>query len=397
MRALIAFDKFKDALTARQACDAAARALRRSHPDWLLDLCPLADGGDGFLDVLSLAAGGRNILFPVMGPRGGTVEAPVGMVPIRNIPSGALSLLGLAPELDPAGKSTVAVIEMAAASGLALLPPGLRDPWHATSYGTGQLIRAAAEMGADAILLGIGGSATHDLGLGALAALGLEFRTRDGRRLKPPLPAQWEELEAIEGEVFPSIPPIRIACDVANPLLGPNGAAAVYAPQKGLAPADFNRLEIATARAAVRLCTMEENPRFVSESFNWTELGPATPGAGAAGGIAFGLMVAAGARLVPGFALVSAWLDFDRRLAAADIVITGEGRFDESSSQGKGPGAIVGLARSLGKPVHVFAGQISGARQNEPGLHAITPPDMPLAEALPGTAANLAASIRSAL
>ena len=224
MRALIAFDKFKDALSARQACDAAARALRRAHPDWLLDLCPLADGGDGFLDVLVLAAGSRKIEFPVMGPRGGTVQAAVGMVPVGNIPSGALSLLGLEPKIDPAAKSTLAVVEMAAASGLALLPPELRDPWQATSYGTGQLIRAAAEMDASAVLLGVGGSATHDLGFGALAALGLEFRTADGRKLKPPLPFQWAELERIDGELFPSIPQIRIACDVSNPLLGPNGA-----------------------------------------------------------------------------------------------------------------------------------------------------------------------------
>jgi glycerate kinase len=397
MRALIAFDKFKDALSARQACDAAARALRRAHPDWLLDLCPLADGGDGFLDVLTLAAGGRKIEFPVMGPRGGTIQAPVGMVPVGNIPSGALSLLGLEPKLDPAAKSTIAVVEMAAASGLALLPPELRDPWQASSYGTGQLIRAAAEMGASAVLLGVGGSATNDLGFGALSALGLEFRTADGRKLKPPLPFQWAELERIEGELFASIPQIRIACDVSNPLLGPNGAAAVYGPQKGLAAADFNRMESATARAAARLCRMEANPRFISDASDWTKEGPATPGAGAAGGTAFGLMVAAGARLVPGFAIVSAWLDFERRLAAADLVITGEGRFDESSSQGKGPGAVVGLARRMGKPVHVFAGRISGAAEDGPGLHSISPPDMPLSEALPRTAANLAASIRGAL
>jgi glycerate kinase len=410
MRALIAFDKFKDALTARQACDAAARALRGLHPDWQLDLCPLADGGDGFLDVLTLAARGRKINFPVMGPRGGTIEAPVGLVPVGNIPAEALSLLGLAPgsaaagrgqagagREPPTGKSTVAVVEMAAASGLALLPPELRDPWKATSFGTGQLIRAAAEMGAEAVLLGVGGSATHDLGFGALAAMGLEFRTGDGSKLKPPLPAQWADLESIEGGVFPSIPPICIACDVSNPLLGPRGAAAVYAPQKGLAAADFDRLEAATARTAARLCSMEPSPRSVPGFFDWTERGPATPGAGAAGGLAFGLMVAAGARPVPGFAIVSAWLDFDRRLAAADLVITGEGRFDESSSDGKGPGAVVALGRKLGKPVHVFAGSISGTRAGEPGLHGITPPGMPLAEALSNAAANLAACIREAL
>ena len=277
MRALIAFDKFKDALSARQACDAAARALRRAHPDWLLDLCPLADGGDGFLDVLVLAAAARKIEFPVMGPRGGTVQAAVGMVPVGNIPSGALSLLGLEPKIDPAAKSTLAVVEMAAASGLALLPPELRDPWQATSYGTGQLIRAAAEMDASAVLLGVGGSATHDLGFGALAALGLEFRTADGRKLRPPLPFQWAELERIDGELFPSIPQIRIACDVSNPLLGPNGRRRLRAGE-GPGGCRFQPHGKRDRAGAARLCRMEANPRFISETFDSTEMGPRPPG-----------------------------------------------------------------------------------------------------------------------
>jgi glycerate kinase len=377
MRLLIAFDKFKDSLTALQACEIAARALRARHPDWELDLCPLADGGDGFVEILTWAAGGRCEYFPVTGPRGGQVEAPVGLVPAAKIPPAARALLGLgAPD------GTVAVVEMARASGLALLATADRDPWQATSYGTGQLIRLAAELGASLVLLGVGGSATHDLGLGALAALGLEFRTAAGRRLRLPVPALWPELARIEGEMFSALPPIRIACDVSNPLLGTHGAAAVFGRQKGLQPGDADRLEAESARVAAQLCAHSGQPAALA----------ATPGAGAAGGIAFGLMAAARARLLPGFALVAAWLDLEARIAAADAVVTGEGRFDESSLGGKGPGAIAARARALGKPVHVFAGQVQGTAGGA-ALHAITPEGVPLDQALRQAPAYLAAAI----
>jgi len=385
MRVLVAFDKFKDSLTACQACDLASRALRGRHPDWQFDLCPLADGGEGFAEILTRAVGGQITEFPVTGPRGGRVEAPVGMVAISRIPPAARARLGLE---NPAADSRVAVLEMAAASGLALLARPQRDPWQATSLGTGQLIRAAAEMGAAAVLLGIGGSATHDLGLGALSALGLEFRAADGRRLRPPVPANWPQLALIEGEVFSSIPPLRIACDVSNPLLGPRGAAAVYAPQKGLRAADFSRLESGTARVASQLCDFFGKERSLAE----------TPGAGAAGGLSFGLMVAAGAHILPGFELVTDWLDLDTRLAAADLLLTGEGRFDQSSLEGKGPGAVAAKALALGKPVHVFAGQVSEQRGARAGLslHAITPPGTALADALRACGANLTAAVQRA-
>jgi len=380
MRLLIAFDKFKDSLTALQACEIAARALRARHPDWELDLCPLADGGDGFVEILTRAAGGRRENFPVTGPRGGQVEAPIGLVPAANIPPAARALLGLrAPE------GTVAVVEMASASGLALLAPEDRDPWQATSYGTGQLIRLAAELHASLILLGVGGSATHDLGLGALAALGLEFRSADGRRLRLPVPALWPELARIEGGVFSALPPIRIACDVSNPLLGSNGAAAVFGRQKGLKPGDADRLEAESARVAAQLCAHSGQPVALA----------ATPGGGAAGGIAFGLMAAARARLLPGFALVTAWLDLEARIAAAAAVITGEGRFDESSLGGKGPGAIAARARALGKPVHIFAGQVQG-RVDGAFHHAITPDGIPLGQALREARSYLAAAVERA-
>jgi len=381
MRVLAAFDKFKDSLSARQACERAARALRSRHGDWDVDLCPLTDGGEGFAEILTQAAGGKLAKVRVSGPRGDPVEASLGLVSVAKIPPAARALLAL-----PEGAERVALADMASASGLALLAPGRRDPWQATSQGTGQLIRAAAERRAELVLLGVGGSATNDLGLGALSALGLEFRSAAGAKLLPPIPAVWPQLARIEGKLPSSLPPIRIACDVANPLLGPRGATAVFGPQKGLQPRDYDRLEAECARLAALLADACVASGALAE----------TPGAGAAGGIAFGLMTAARARLLSGSVLVGAWLDLEARLAAADLVLTGEGRFDASSLGGKGPGALALRAAQLGKPVHVFAGQVeAGPASAGLQLHAITPAGTPLPEALRAAGDNLAAAIRA--
>lgn len=384
MRVLVAFDKFRDSLPARDACDAAARALRANHPDWELDLCPLADGGEGFADILTGAAGGDFATVPVTGPRGGRVAAGLGLVPIRQVPAAALELLALPRAGSDSG--SLAILDMAAASGLALLAPRSRDPWQTSTIGTGQLIQAAAERGAGAVLLGVGGSATHDLGLGALSGLGLRFCTADGEDVPAPIPAHWREISRIDGRVAPGLSPIRIACDVANPLLGAQGAAEVYGPQKGLLARDAPRLDTESARMAGLLCDHCGRDHGLA----------GTPGAGAAGGLAFGLMVAAGAGLVPGFPLVVAWLDLAARLAAADVVLTGEGRFDGTSMRGKGPGALVAKAMGLGRPTHVFAGHADP----HPGwagalfVHSVTPPGTPLKQALRDTAANIAAEVR---
>lgn len=382
MRVLVAFDKFKDALSSPEACAIAGRALATVHPEWELDLCPLADGGEGFCDILTRSAGGTFETVRVTGPRGAFMDAPVGFAALEKIPTPARALLSLG--VRPMGSDRVAIIEMAAASGLALLAPDARDPWQTTSRGTGELIRFAAERGAAGIVLGVGGSATNDLGLGALAALGLEFRDSHGMLVDPPIPADWHRIARIAGTFGRALPPLRIACDVTNPLLGPRGAAAVYGPQKGLHPRDHARLDHAAARLALLLCHHFRQPDSLLE----------TPGAGAAGGISFGLMAAMGAQLLSGFDLVTAWLDLDRRLAAADLVLTGEGRFDDSSLAGKGPGAIVARALATGKRAHVFAGHVTlttppSALQG----HAISPPDLPLPDALARAGDNLARAI----
>jgi glycerate kinase len=382
MRVLAAFDKFKDSISASNACEVAAGAIASAGRGWSVDACPLADGGDGFADILTRAARGTVNRTAVTGPRGEEILAGYGIVPLARLPAGARALVGAA---GTAPGGSIAVVEMAAASGLALLAPWMRDPLRASSIGTGQLIRAAARAGARAILLGVGGSATHDLGFGALGALGIEFLTASGSRLESPVPADWPGIRTIDGSISEMVPPILIACDVDNPLLGPGGALAVYGPQKGLRPQDAEALEAQTARMAAMVCRHFGRPEGLASE----------RGAGAAGGIAFGLMAAAGARLLPGFDLVASWLELDARLAAADIVVTGEGRFDDSSLSGKGPGALVRRAIELGKPVHVFAGQVALSRP-VPGLftHSITPPGMALSEALSKAPALLEGAVR---
>ena len=378
MRVLVAFDKFKDALTAREAGEAAAGALRAKHPDWELDLCPLTDGGEGFCETLTFAARGRIERQVVSGPRGGSVNAPIGFVPAHELTPAVRTRLQLRAEHQ------LAVIEVAAASGLALLAPDQRDPWLTTSLGTGEQIMQAAQAGADAILIGAGGSATNDLGLGALSRLGYVCRNL-AADLSPAVPRDWPRVTHLDPSASGRLPRLFIACDVISPLLGPDGATATFGPQKGLKPDDILTFEALMSRMAAMLCDACGQPRLFASA----------PGAGAAGGIAFGLMVACDAKLVGGYDLVSVWLDLAARLAAADLVITGEGRFDATSLHGKGPGRIVTEARRLGKTVHVFAGSL-GVHANE-FTQAITPAGMPLDAALPRTAEHLAAAVARTL
>jgi glycerate kinase len=388
-RVLVAFDKFKGALGAEAACDAARRAILRLLPGASVDSAPLTDGGDGFCRILTRAAQGELHQRFATGPRFEGASAPavpvaIGSVELERVPPRARARLGLDAELA-AGVRRIAVIDMASVNGLALVPRERVDVWRSSSYGTGELILAAHALGAGAILLGVGGSASSDLGLGALAALGLRFCSEHGDDICPPLPVAWPRISRIAGGPPSGLPALRIACDVDNPVFGERGAAAVYGPQKGLTRAQRPRLEAQGRRLAALLC----------QHFGASSEALTRPGSGAAGGIAFGLSVAAGARLVPGWGLVEAWLGLDDRLRAADWVITGEGRFDASSWQGKGPGSVVAAARALGRRAVVFAGAVSGsARAFASGdprceLIAISEPAEPIARALPETERNL--------
>lgn len=381
MRALLAFDKFKGSLTAQTAGSVTARVLRGLHPDWSIELAPVTDGGEGFVSILTHAGKGELRDAMVSGPRGQMVAAQYGLVTWSAIPEAVRIPMGLRENLAP--ESRIAIIEMSQASGLSLLKLEDRNPWQTTTCGTGELIREAAKTGVAAVVLGVGGSATNDLGLGALAALGLRFHSSAGEEIAPTIPARWAGVEEISGSLPESLPPLYIACDVTNPLLGAQGAASIYGPQKGLRADELIHLEQKSERMAHLLCSHFDASAELAH----------TPGAGAAGGIAFGLMVGAKARLVPGFALVSAWLDLENKIRRADVVITGEGCFDASSSQGKGPGAVVDLALGHGKPVFVFAGKITASLRNNVELHAITDADVPLEQAMADGARNLESAV----
>ena len=368
MKILAAFDKFKDAMPADRACDAAlSGALEALGEPLTLSHAPLTDGGEGFCPILTQAASGYMEHHKVSGPLGEEVDSPLGWVNLERIPESARKMLG-----SKNGK--LAIIEMASVAGLEQVPKAQRHPKHCTTRGVGELIRIAVAEGADAILLGIGGSATSDLGLGALEALGLHF-CPNGQVT----PEQWSVIDQIKGSIEFTIPPIYIACDVDNPLLGTKGAAAVYGPQKGLEPNEIEAFDDASARVAKLLCKF----------FNQSESTLSAAGSGAAGGIGFGLNVALGAKYVIGFELVTAWLDLNGKIREADLVLTGEGKFDSSSLAGKGPYALLAAAYSNDTSAILLAGlaeeeAAQTVRERFPGtaIYSITPESTPLVQAL---------------
>jgi glycerate kinase len=350
LRVLIAPDKFKGTLSAHQAATAIAAGLARV-PGIVADLCPVADGGEGFADALATRF---DTVEGIHDPLGRSVTARCGW-------------------LD----GTTAVIEMSEASGHHRLTPRERDPWNATTFGTGQLIRHAASRGATRILVGLGGSATNDAGAGIAAALGWQFLTSDGEPLDPK-PANFLAIERIEPPEDDRIPPIIAACDVRNPLLGPEGASHVFARQKGADDRIIGFLELALSHLA----------DLVTESLglDFRNL----PGAGAAGGLGYGLATFCRADLRPGFPLVAASLGLEERIAACDLVITGEGRLDTQSLYGKAPVEVARLARQHGKRTALICGQC------EPGIPAAEWFDLviPLTSLVP-SAADCAAQAAS--
>lgn len=342
MHILVAFDKFKDSMTAAEACLTAQEALSRAHPNWTVTTAPLTDGGEGFCEILTKALYGTFEDVPVFGPQLVPQTGRVGFVDVSNVPDPVRSMLKLP------GWGQIAIIEMAEASGLQAVSVSERTPWKTSSYGTGQLIAHAADSGAAAIILGVGGSATIDLGLGALEAIGLELVDEAGATLCKATPQDWPRVTRIRGEVWPHIPPIYIACDVRNPLLGPNGAVRIFGKQKGLIPDQMPDYERLLGGFAKKLCDATNSERTLM----------AEPGTGAAGGISFGLRAACDATIVPGYGLVEAWLDLKKKIAEADLVVTGEGKFDESSMHGKGPGSILLEAARQHKPSKIMAGLV---------------------------------------
>ncbi len=318
MRLLIAPDSFKESLSAAEAAEAIARGVRCARPDADCDLCPMADGGEGTVEALAAAVNGELQVTEVHGPLGGKVQAEWALLP------------------QAAGRKPQAALEMATAAGLHLVPPDQRDPTRTTTYGVGELMLAAVDAGAKRIILGIGGSATCDGGAGMAQALGVRFTRADGEPCASRLAGGGlTTIAAIDLEGRdPRIADCQIvvACDVTNPLYGPHGAAAVYGPQKGATPEQVEQLDHALRHLASR----EPLARGCADQ----------PGAAAAGGLGFGLMAFAGAKLERGIELVMDAVDFDRRAAAADLVITGEGKLDGQTIHGK---TCIGIAQRAAK------------------------------------------------
>jgi len=324
LKVLIAPDKFKSTLTAHAAARAIADGWRKARPRDEIDLLPMSDGGDGFGAVMSEALGAKVQTIK-------TVDA-------ANRPIQARWWWE--------AKTRTAIIESAAVIGLAQLPPGKFHPFALDTFGLGEVIRAAAKKGARRCLIGIGGSATNDGGLGVARALGWKFLDSKGREL-----THWTELSALAEIHAPKerrwFKEMIVAVDVQNPLLGKHGCTRIYGPQKGLRPGDFPVAEKNLRRLAV----------VVAKQLRHDYAGE--PGAGAAGGLGFGLRAFAGAKQKRGFELFAWQADLARRIRAADVVITGEGAIDKSTLMGKGVGQLAQLCFKLETPCIGLAGAVT--------------------------------------
>ncbi|MEV5986825.1 glycerate kinase [Streptomyces sp. NPDC052051] len=324
-RVLIAADKFKGSLTAVQVAERVTAGLRRVVPGLAVESLPVADGGEGTVDA-AVASGFERREVRVAGPLGREVTA-------------AFALHG-----------DTAVVEMAEASGLQRLPPGVRAPLTASTYGSGELLRAALDAGARVLVFGVGGSASTDGGAGMLSALGARFLDAEGE----PVPPGGGGLAALARADLSGLDPrlasveLVLASDVDNPLTGPTGAPAVYGPQKGASPDDVRALDAALRHCATVL-ERAVGPRAAEYA--------ASPGAGAAGGIGYGALLL-GARFRPGIEVMLDVLGFAPALERASLVITGEGALDAQTLHGKAPAGVAAAARAAGKEVVAVCGRL---------------------------------------
>lgn len=326
LRVLIAADKFKGSLTAVQVAERVTAGLRRVVPGVEVEALPVADGGDGTV-AAAVAAGFERREVPVAGPLGQEVTAAFAV------------------------RGDTAVVEMAEASGLQRLPAGVFAPLTASTYGSGELLRAALDAGARTIVFGVGGSATTDGGAGMLSALGARFLDADGEPVAPGGGGLADLASADLSGLDPRFASVEfiLASDVDNPLTGPKGAPAVYGPQKGASPDDVEALDSALAHYA----------KVLEEAVGAKAAGyAASPGAGAAGGIGYGALLL-GARFRPGIEVMLDVLGFAPALEWADLVITGEGSLDEQTLHGKAPAGVAAAARAKGKEVVAVCGRLA--------------------------------------
>lgn len=363
MRVVVAPNAFKGCLKAAEAASAMAAGIRRAVPDAEVVCVPVADGGDGLLEVVVDALGGTLRRVRVTGPLFEPVEAPFCFVE----------------------KERLAAIEMALASGLALVPPARRDPTATTTYGTGELIAAALDLNVARIAVGIGGSATNDGGIGMAAALGVRFLDGQGRQVRP-VGGALARIQRIDMTgLDPRVRGVRFeaVCDVDNPLCGPSGAARVYGPQKGATPEQVRQLDAGLAHLAA---VIERDLGLAVRDL---------PGAGAAGGLGAGLRAFLGAELKRGVDLVLDLVGLDSKLVGADLVLTGEGQIDGQTAFGKAPAGVGAAAKRLGIPCVAIAGSVGegAAALADVGITAVFSlcrRPMSLAEAMADTRSLLA-------
>ena len=340
MKILLAPDSFKGCLTAREVADALAAGLRRVHPACDPVILPVADGGEGFCAAVLSARGGEWVQADTVDPLGRPMEARYAVC------------------------GDTAVVEVAAASGLPLLRNGERHPLQTTSFGTGMLIRDALDRGLRKMLIGLGGSATHDAGTGLLSALGFRFLDASGKEL-PGIGASLGRIAGIDRSgAHPALAGTHFtaACDVDTPLFGPSGAAEVFAPQKGATPEEVRLLDAGTAAFAE--VVRREMPDQVGHDgetagLDGETVGQDAKGYGAAGGIGWALHTMLGARLESGIDLVLDAAGFDTLLRDAALVITGEGRLDGQTARGKAAAGILRRAQRAGVPVAAVCGRIA--------------------------------------
>lgn len=366
MRFLFAPDSFKGSLTAGEICRLLEQQARLAFPHCQTLSLPMADGGEGTMEILTQISGGSYVELPVRGPLFESRQARYALLP-----------------------DGTALIEMAAASGLPLVPPDQRNPARTTTYGTGQLIRAALDRGCRTLVVGVGGSATNDCGMGALAALGVRFLDKAGAPLDP----VGGNLGLVEQIDLSGLHPaartahLTIMCDIDNPLLGNRGATRVFGPQKGGTPAQLDALEAGMAHFAALL-----RDTLGTDVAN-------LPGAGAAGGLSAGLLAVLGGRLQSGIQTVLEISRFKQHLSGVDLVITGEGRVDGQSAGGKVLWGVGSACQQAGVPAIALTGGLGdGAQAVEScGIRCVIPivdRPMPLEQAMEQAPALLSAAAR---
>lgn len=327
MKVVVALDSLKDCMGSLQAGEAVRLGILEAIPEAEVVVKPLADGGEGTAEALITGMRGTKKAVTVTGPLGVSISSFYGYL----------------------SESKTAVIEIAAAAGIEHVPPVERNPLNTTTYGVGELIRHAAENGARHFIIGLGGSATNDCGLGMLQALGFEFLDASGS----PVGLGGGELKNVAAicrrRALPELKEcsFEVACDVINPLCGKNGASAVYGPQKGATPSMVQQLE-------------EDCRRFADAVEQETGMDcRSVPGAGAAGGLGFAFLSFLNARLKPGISIVLEQLEFEQELKSADFLVTGEGKLDAQTAMGKAPSGIARLAKEHGIPVIALGGALA--------------------------------------